>query len=71
MPSETAQAVSYSAVPTGNIGALLISPITNTVYYVNQTGSSFKVRHAAKDRYVNEELDILFPSRRPDVVKCL
>jgi hypothetical protein len=61
MPAETLQAVSYTAVPTRTTGALLISPITNVVYYINQTGSRFKVRHAAKDRYLSEELDILFP----------
>jgi len=64
------QAVSYSAVPTRTTGALLISPITNVVYYINQTGGRFKYRYAASVRCLNEELDSLFPCGRPGVVKC-
>jgi hypothetical protein len=70
MPAENLQAASCSAVPIRNIGTLLISPITNVVYYINQTGSRFKVRYAVKDRYLNEEIDILFLCRCPCVVKC-
>jgi hypothetical protein len=63
MPAGNLQAVSYSAVPTRTIGALLISPITNVVYYIGQTGSHFTFRHAEKDRYLNTELEVLFPCR--------
>jgi len=52
MPAETLQAVSYSAVPTRTIGALITSPITNVVYYISQTGRRFNIRHVEKDRYL-------------------